>query len=303
MKKSIYLDESENLAIQLLAKGERLKIIRESCKIPSTRFPFFLAELRRKTGISNIQDTRECAKYWKDLPNLKGEVQISPQESRLLVGFVDLVSLAYMANMLRISEADARASLENALRKCGIFVKDDRTRRIQVRFFFAIKGIPHSKLPPLSSEHWKVLRVLADGGRLEHVQALWTPPKKAKFAREYIREACIRIGANCPGRGARQKLIAAFLNAHATRSRYQSGVANRLDVSEITPEQYSNFFQRKLGITLEGLAEDIGCSLEEAMEAGLKMCKRARFDCSEEAIRAHTPKEEITPVTMEDPAF
>lgn len=305
MKKYIYLSEAENTAIELLAKGERLKIIREACRIPSNRFPFFLAEIRRKTGIEDVQNVKECAHFWKEVQRLQREAAITEQESRLLKAFTELKSIPYEGKMLGLSAEEAIASFTNALRKCGIFAKDDRTQRIQTRFFFAIHGIPHSKLPRLSPEHWNVLRVLASGGRLEHVQDLWTPPKKAKYAREYIREACERIGANSPGRGTRRNIICAFLEAFAMREKEKSQKPSRLDSSEITPEQYSAFFWRKLGITLEGLASDIGCSLEEAVEAGMKMCKRRPgCDCSEKAILECSPSVPAEPsVSMDDPSF
>lgn len=307
MKKSIYLNETENLAIQMLAEGKRLKDIREKTEVPVTRFPFFLAELRRKTGISDIQNIEECTSFLKEVPDFTKEVILSEQESRLLKALIEGKSLAYEANILHISHEDAKRSLSNALKKCGIFSKEARTQRVQTRFFFAIHGIPHSKLAPLSPEHWNVLRILANGGRLEEVQNSFVPRKSAKYAKEYIREACERIGANSAGRGTRRNIICAFLEAFELRQKEKNVKLIALDRSEVTPEQYSNFFRAKIGTTLEGLAEDLELSIEEATIKGLKMCKRAGFDCSDEEILKYSPKSSSasveSPVSMDDPAF
>jgi hypothetical protein len=210
MLKSIYLNHPECTAMEMLAEGKRLKDVREAVSesIPRHYFYAFLASLRLKTGIADIQDVSQCTAYRSAMEQIPTPPIITDRHVRLLQWLIARAKPMIIAGKMGITEDEAKEQTEDALRACGIFSKDPRTRRTQARQYFAVYGNPAVRRPPPSKAHLRILRAIANGEDpaklpgLEHANI----PLLAK-------EACQRINAVSPGRFAQKKLIQAYFAA------------------------------------------------------------------------------------------
>lgn len=206
MKTNPYLTPPERLAIELLAQGKRLKDIREAItpEVKPIYFHQFLASLRLKTGIKDVQSIEQCTAYQSHIEQLPVPT-LTSREVKLLEHLIHNRSPAIVAAQMAITPQEAQEQTESTLRKCGILTHDARTRRAQARMYFLIHGNPNNFKPAPSATHIRILRNLADG-------------KPANFGlgnlidgKAMAAEACHRINATCPGRNAQQKLIRAWI--------------------------------------------------------------------------------------------
>lgn len=208
MKEYPYLNDEESLAIEMLTEGKRLKDIREAVSktIPKHYFYAFLAALRLKTGIKDLQSVTECLAYRSAMEQTAPTPELTSREVKLLEHLIASRPVMIVAGMLAITESEAQEQTEAALLKCGILTRHPRTRRTQARMYFARHGNPNNFKPEPSTTHLKILRNLASGRVPEYGTALTSINAKVM-----AKEACDRINATCPGRNAQRKLIQTYL--------------------------------------------------------------------------------------------
>ncbi len=215
MKQSPYLTETENKAVELLAQGKRMRDVREACNFhngPTQFFYAFLAEIRRKTAIENVQDTHMCRAFLNAIENTPPIADLTERQTRLFEYALRNMPHSQQAVRLDITEAEVAAQFKSALVQCGIFSNDARTIRAQIRMHFAIQGHHYSTHLPLSSTHWKVLRVLADGESVAEVLGY-----RDREAFNLIRDACKRAHITCTGNGTQRILAKLFLDSRQAK--------------------------------------------------------------------------------------
>jgi hypothetical protein len=210
MKKYPYLDEAESQAVEMLADGQRLREIQQavSATVEKRYFYMFLATLRRKTGIEDTQSIPECSAYRSHMEKLSLPVELSKRQAILLENFSKSWPYFVSAGRMGISEAEAKEETEAALAAIGITTQDPRTRRAQVRMYFAAHGNPNNVLRPPSPIHLRILRAIADG-----IDPNSLPGLERADIRILTKEACQRINASSPGRNAQRKLVQAYLSS------------------------------------------------------------------------------------------
>jgi hypothetical protein len=93
-----------------------------------------------------------------------------------------------------------------------------RTRRAQVRMYFAAYGNPNNVLRPPSPIHLRFLRAIADG-----VDPNTLPGLERADIRTLTKEACQRINARSPGRNAQRKLVQAYFATQSTQTATTGG--------------------------------------------------------------------------------
>lgn len=209
--KSNYLNDSELLALQLLAEGYGSnRICREiGFTRSSTHYSMFLAELRRKTGLKSLKEPEDIKAYLQKLLAVDPYFTPSPEEDLWLRDIMDDLTMEGLARKYQISLEEYTAKRKALLHRCGIFATDQRTIRAQVRLFFATHPLPTiNRNRPLSPEHWSILRAIANG---EDLAELGFAPDVLK---SLTKEACERIRATSPGRGARLLVVQAFIRAN-----------------------------------------------------------------------------------------
>lgn len=220
MKKIIYLTEKETLCIELLAKGERFSTIHNKCGIPQGSFYLFLGQLRLKTGITDTRNIEMCQSYIDKIEKTTFPPVLTLAQDKLLWMYTELTHRLEFERRTGLTEEELKVQLQAAIEQCGIFSREVRFIRAQLRMHFAVNGSLDNKRLPPSETHLQILRVLADGDNPSDV--LGYPPRDALML---TREACARTLTASPGRGAQRALIRAYLAARAEKK-----------VSEITME-------------------------------------------------------------------
>lgn len=215
MNKYPYLNDAESQALELLAEGKRMRQIRESVSstVENRYFYMFLATIRRKTGIVNTQDIAECLAYRSQMEKVSLPAELSKRDMLLLQHFTESWPYSVSAGRMGISEAEAKEQTEAALAAIGITAQDQRTRRSQVRMYFARYGNPNKFLPPPSPIHLQILHAIAGG-----IDPDTLPGLERADIRALTKEACQRINASSPGRNAQRKLVQAYFAAQDAMS-------------------------------------------------------------------------------------
>lgn len=286
MKKSIYLNDEETTALEMLAKGKRYKEICEHLNFPHKPAHLlqpFLINLRRKTGIYDLRNMEEVADFLAKTEQIDPEITLSDAQFTLLDMVMSEYPLSLQPQKLNIPEEKLPFFTVSTLHSIGIFSKNFREIRMQVRIFLAIRGNPALKRAELSDTHWKIFRLIASNEQLD----AHFPRLQAKQIEALTRDACQRAGISCPGRGARNKLIKLYVTAHDAKR----NIPAKPEPQTITHAHYDAFFWDSLGITLEALAKKENVSPTEAIPLGLRICKRLGMDASPKKILGKDWKE------------
>lgn len=210
MPKSIYLTEQENAALEHFADGKSPRAVRRAIGIPESpnyAMSLFCDSLRKKTGITDIQDPQQVQAYLASQPAV--QPILSPDQLIVLHDILD--STTYASTLRRRPELrELRAS---TLSLIGIRATDQRHIRTQVRTWMMLHGRAQEGVarPALTPLHLDVIRAIAMGGNPENIAH-----------RATIYDACLRAGILSPGRGARKRLAQLFIAAHDQRERHES---------------------------------------------------------------------------------
>ena len=202
-----YLNIHEETAIRLLADGKKSKEIGLVCEVPAAGMPFFRSELRRKTGIPDL-NRHDCRMYLDNYKqSLKGP-KPSEQGIRIFRKIMDGETLEGIAYTLDISKEDFPEVLRKELALAGIFATDERARRSQARMYVAA-NCPQVNVCQPSDTHLKMLRMMAEGK--EYIEIASELNEKESYVRAAILETCRRLGFASRGRHVQQLLIRKYI--------------------------------------------------------------------------------------------
>jgi hypothetical protein len=202
-----YLDKDENKTLALLEQGFKSRQVAENCTIPLTGFHIFCADIRRKTGIQNIHDSREIRSFFSKYASTMAGTLTTPDQTRALRKFVEGKYLAGIAHSLQMSEPDAQALIDSALLPAAIFTRDERAQRAQARLYLAIFKPNFAPLSPIED---RILRLMAEGVSFLGITGTLGATSNMSFYREKAKEACIRLNFDVPGRNAQRNLLRAY---------------------------------------------------------------------------------------------
>lgn len=275
MRKSIYLNDSENLTLELLAKGKSPKVVREEIGFekPMIYFYSFLGVLRNKTGIADLKCPAEIRDFQRKSAALSPHLVLSDRQYKLAYCLLDAIPLKYAAQKLETDEASAEREMRDLLQTCAIFSKHTVIQRSQMRLFLATH--PSRNRKELSETSWKLLRLMAAGE---------DPKLHPEFSRaseeglqSMMKDVTSQLGLGVPGRNARRNLVQLFVAAWDLRNEPERQ-------TEATREHWDLFFRLRLGMNMEALMADLDLPEEEAIAKGLKMCQRIGFKFTERDI-------------------
>lgn len=207
MKRNIYLTELEEKALSLLAKGISQPVVRRECNIPKTRMDIFTSNLRRKTGIKSQKDDQQCQEYLRRYSAAMENPTTNPKHIEVMRRFMERETLEGMAYQLKLSPEDTTALLNEACEAVGIFSKDDKARRLQIRTFLSIRHSRNGKEP--TELEMQLLRYMAIGGKPLHFA--YEQRQRPRHIILLAREVCTRLGFNVEGRGVQRRMIQDYL--------------------------------------------------------------------------------------------
>jgi hypothetical protein len=213
--KIIYLSEDEEKALRLLTEQASAYTIRDRCKLPLSGLAIFTSEIRRKTGIRDTKNPKECQSYIRQYEAAMAAARPTEDEIWLLRHFCDkdtIEGITYQWNALHLEQTpfteDAiRSAIEQAFEHIGIFSKDERARRMQFRYYLA--AYRPQKLPD-TGHQWEFLRHTAAGLTVKQIADLMNEP--LDYVQAKIEDACIRVGLKAKGRDVQRNLIRVFLH-------------------------------------------------------------------------------------------
>jgi hypothetical protein len=203
----IYLSEAENCTLTLLSKGFSTREIHSSCEIPLSGYAIFTQDLRRKTGIRDHRDSSECRAYVaKYQQAITGEGP-NGEQTRAMRSFSlgnTITAIAYILG--RITEEATEQTIDAGCRAAGIFTRDDRARRGQIRLYLAIFR-PNFK--PLTEQETQILRAMAEGKTFEEVSQT-VVAARIPYLKTKAKDACMRLGFDIKGRNSQRNLLRAY---------------------------------------------------------------------------------------------
>lgn len=224
MKRIIYLSEEEEKALRLLAQGFNSYVIHEKCKLPMAGMGIFTQEIRRKTGIRDTKYARECFLYIKRFEEAMDNPPLTPDDLRLLRFYRDDYTLDAMASEWKTTPVEITARIESLFTHMGIFTKDERARRLQLRIYLIAF---HAPAQPETPFHWNLLRMLARG--LSFAEIAHELGERKEYIQFKTREICTKLGLLAKGRDVQRKLIRAFLATHSEPQSPTQDVADPLN--------------------------------------------------------------------------
>jgi hypothetical protein len=208
--KNLYLTANEEKAVKLLADGRSSGFILEQCEIPVSGLGTFTAELRRKTGIEDTRSPSDCksylnryAKAFEVPPKLSREQE---EATRIILKGNSMTAVAY-----RVGGAfeSAVTLIDSIFSTAGIFSKDPRTQRAQLRLFMAVFHLRKNICEDIGPKAWEILRASARG---EHYTDL---ALKHHLTEEQVctmaHNGLMMLGFVTRGRGTKENLLRAYM--------------------------------------------------------------------------------------------
>lgn len=202
MCRNIYLTELEEKALGLFAKGVNTRIICRELAINHEQLATLTFAIRRKTGIADHNDDRQCQDYLRRYRHAIERNATTPEH---------IIALRVYTKTAWESDSHAAHTVvhitQEAIELCGIFSKDERTRKMQVRQYLATFHC-RNKMPPTDTEI-QILRLVASGVKAKelclHLQGA------PRYFVHRLRDVCKRLGFNVQGRGAQRRMIQDYL--------------------------------------------------------------------------------------------
>lgn len=202
---NIYLSTEENKALSLFAEKISPTIVRREMDIPKVRWDHFTLILRRKTGIANHKDERQCQDYLARYA--KAPMKLEPKQVEIFRRLVNGETLEGAAYIMRISQDELHGLINQACMNAAIFTQHPRTRLLQMRTFLSVHYSTNGK--PLTETEIAAFRLIAKGYRPQQVY-LELGGKERYFV-NLIRGACLRLGFNVSGKGTQRRMIIDYL--------------------------------------------------------------------------------------------
>lgn len=174
---------------------------------------FFLSEIRRKTGIRDTKDHKECRDYLKHFASFTANLPSADElfALRLLMAGSSLEAMAYK---LHLPQEQITTFLDTACRSVGILTRDERARKIQVRQYitshFPISGVI------FTPARLAVLRGVADGKPLAQIADEVNQP--TDWVEWTLKDLTKGLGLVTRGRDVMRTLIQTFLKVREVRN-------------------------------------------------------------------------------------
>lgn len=202
---NLYLSKEENTALRLLSKGFSSSIVRREMNVHRVRWDHFTLRLRRKTGIANHKDERQCQEYLAKYA--KASMVLSPEQVQILRRRMNGETIGGIAYLMRISDDDVRQLESDACAAIGIFTPHEPTRKLQYRTYLSVYHSTNGK--PLTETELKALRLVAKGYLPR--QVYHELGGNEQYFVKLIRSVCLRLGMNVQGRGTQRRMIQDYL--------------------------------------------------------------------------------------------
>jgi DNA-binding CsgD family transcriptional regulator len=204
---NIYLTAEENKALLLMANGYNSLHIKQKCDIPLSGMGQFTSTIRRKTGIRDHKNPMECRTYLERYAATMENPSLTEQQLNALRRILEgetLMGIGYQLG--EIGEDGAAKLIDEACNAVGIFTRDERTRRIQIRIY--LSTLPRNIKPP-SPVDLKILRLMAEGMTPQQIAREWG--ERERYIVIKARDVCLRLGFNARGRDVQRQLIRGWL--------------------------------------------------------------------------------------------
>lgn len=205
---NIYLTKEENQTLELMAQGINTRTIKTEVDIPLSGFAIFTATIRRKTGIHDHKDKFEVMSYIKRYEAAIANPSLLSDQVRALRRVINgesMVGIGYQHG--QIGEAGAQALVDTSCALAGIFTRDERARRVQIRIYLSIFHQIGILLP--SPLEMRILRLIAEGMTPPQIARLWN--EREPWITRKAREVCLRLGFNARGRDVQRNLVRDYL--------------------------------------------------------------------------------------------
>lgn len=210
---NLYLTENEQKALRILAnRGDHIAV-RNECVIPLSGMGFFTSEIRRKTGIRDTLDSEECRAYLERYENALTYQRWDPLDNRLVSLFLQKNTFTAIASRLKAEgvvhlPGDIGRDLDLACEKAGIFTRDEKARRVQLKIYLTAFYLT-KKPEKLSPHNRKAMELFASGMTIR--QIAFCMQVEYAYAQYLVQSTCKEVGIVARGRGLQQKLARVFL--------------------------------------------------------------------------------------------
>lgn len=211
MSHNLYLSANETKALHLFSEGKSSQFVENECVIPLSGMGFFTAEIRRKTGISSLLNHKAVGIYTQrhlDAIRSPGLSRDQEQLTRLWLGDN---SPDAIAKRMQKPVWELPSLYDKTLKRAGIFSRDDRAIRFQLRLYLACF---HLHNPPPTGTKLRLLKMYAEGKTI--LEMVDITGERELFIRVTLQDAYNALGLQSKGRGAVQQLACAWVRAQET---------------------------------------------------------------------------------------
>lgn len=206
MSLNIYLTKDEHHALVLLSELKTTYAIQEQCKIPMSGMGFFLSEIRRKTGIRDTKQTKECKDYLKRHAEALSKPPTTDQ-IRILRKYLAGETWEAIGNSMPLPLEQVIPTLDKACHAVGIFTQDERARKIQVRQYLACY-IPNETVI-WTPATLAVVRGIANATPIEEIAQQVN--QTTGWVRSTAKDTLYKLGLAARGRDVQRNMANAFL--------------------------------------------------------------------------------------------
>ncbi len=216
----IYLSENEEKALRLLAAGYSIREVYDNCKVPLSGMSVFTAQIRRKTGIEHTRHPQECREYIARVEAALRGHGPDEIELRVLSHIAEGDTFIAIANRLQIARERVWALYDSGCAAAGIFTRDDRARKTQLRLYLSVSKIDTLRgMTAVTGHELQFLRAFASGQT--YAQIAESEGQPLEYVQYKAKGVLLRLGLTARGRDAQRNLVRAFLVAYDAKT--QSG--------------------------------------------------------------------------------
>jgi hypothetical protein len=212
LTQNIYLSEDEQKAIVLLSQRYTYNELPMHCRIPLSGMNFFLAEIRRKTGIRDTKYHKECKDYLTAVAATLEKESPSRDQIWAMRLYLEESTIEAMARELKISQDEVLPFLDSACRAVAIFTRDERARKMQVRQYLTSMHPADDVI--LTPARMHILRGIAAGHPMPQIADEIQKP--LKWTQQTARDIVRGLGLSTRGRDVQRTLVRTFLRVRDT---------------------------------------------------------------------------------------
>lgn len=215
MSKNIYLTEAENEALVLLSKGFNTSQVYQKCDVPPSGMSFFLAEIRRKTGIQDIKYPKECRQYQEKYEQAFANFSsISKENLHFMERILEGETPEALAYREKTTEPHVLMRAESLYRAMGIFSTESRARAFQIRLFLAVHN-PKNLVIGLSDYDLRHIQLFGEGLSYPEIAAKIMEEQgyESPRTRMTVKVGCMMLNLTMRGRNTQRLLVSAYFRA------------------------------------------------------------------------------------------